>query len=55
MAYKYFSKDLKLVPLPLILCFGLQYLLVLGTGVLIPVSAVLSILFALFLFKKGKI
>ena len=55
MAYKYFSKDLKLVTLPLILCFGLQYLLVLGTGVLIPVAAVLSILFALFLFKKGKI
>ena len=53
LGYKYFSKDLKLVPIPLILCFGLQYLLVLGTGVLIPVAAVISIAFAYFLFKKG--
>lgn len=55
LGYKYFSKDLKLVPIPLILCFGLQYLLVLGTGVLIPVAAVISIAFAYFLFKKNKI
>lgn len=55
LGYKYFSKDLKLVPIPLIICFGLQYLLVLGTGVLIPVAAVISIGFAYFLFKKNKI
>lgn len=55
LAYKYFSKDLKLVPLPLFICFVLQYFLVIGTGILIPVAAVLSILFSYFLYKKGKI
>lgn len=55
LAYKYFSKDLKLVPIPIIICFGLQYLFVLGTGVLIPVAALISIGFSFLLFKKNKI
>ena len=53
LAYKYFSKDLKLVPIPIIICFGLQYLFVLGTGVLIPVAALISIGFSFLLFKKN--
>ena len=55
LAYKYFSKDLKLVPIPIIICFGLQYLFVLGTGVLIPVAALISIGFSYLLYKKNKI
>ncbi len=52
LAYKYFSKDLKLVPIPLILAIGLQMLLHLGKTVLIPVTAVATILFAWWLFKR---
>ena len=59
LAYKYFTKDLKLVPLPLALTIGLQFLLVIvspglaGTTILIPISAIASALFAYSLFKKG--
>lgn len=53
LGYKYFIKDLKLVPLPLVLTILLQVFLSLGTSILIPVSAVLSTLFAYYLFKKS--
>ena len=53
LAYKYFIKDLKLVPLPLVLTILLEIFLSLGTSILIPVSAVLSTLFAYYLFKKS--
>lgn len=52
LAYKYFVKDLKLVPLPLALTLVLEIFLSLGTSILIPVSAVVSTLFAYYMFKK---
>lgn len=52
LAYKYFIKDLKLVPLPLALTLLLEIFLSLGTSILIPVSAVVSTLFAYYMFKK---
>lgn len=52
LAYKYFIKDLKLVPLPLVLTLLLEIFLSLGTSLLIPISAVVSTLFAYYLFKR---
>ncbi len=52
LAYKYFIKDLKLVPLPLALTLLLEIFLGLGTSLLIPISAVLATLFAYFMFKR---
>ncbi len=52
LAYKYFIKDLKLVPLPLALTLLLEIFLGLGTSILIPLSAVVSTLFAYYMFKK---
>lgn len=46
LAYKYFVKDLKLVPVPLLLAILLQIVLNLGTSILIPVCSIISILFA---------
>lgn len=54
LAYKYFVKDPELVPIPLVLALLLQALLNLGTTVLILVCAIVSILFAYYLFKKSK-
>lgn len=54
LAYKYFVKDFKLVPIPLILVILLQIFLNLGTSILIPVSAIVSTLFAYYLFKREK-
>ena len=53
LAYKYFVKDLKLVPLPLVLTLVLEFALGIGTTILIPVSAVLSTLFAYYMFKRN--
>lgn len=52
LAYKYFVKDLKLVPVPLLLAILLQIVLNLGTSILIPVCSIISILFAYYLFKR---
>lgn len=52
LGYKYFIKDLKLVPIPLALTLLLEIFLSLGTSILIPVSAIVSSLFAYFMFKK---
>lgn len=52
LAYKYFVKDLKLVPVPLLLAILLQILLNLGTSILIPACSIISILFAYYLFKR---
>ncbi|MBP5343346.1 hypothetical protein J6Y73_05415 [bacterium] len=54
LAYKYFLKDLKLVPIPFILTIVLQIFTGVGKTVLIPVSAIITILFAYYLFKKEK-
>jgi len=54
LGYKYFVKDLKLVPIPLALTLILEIALGLGTSILIPVSAVVSTLFAYFMFKRAK-
>lgn len=51
LAYKYFIKDPKLVPIPLVLAMLLASLLNLGTSILIPVCSIVSILFAYYLFK----
>ncbi len=52
LAYKYFVKDPKLVPVPLLICLVLQFTLGLGTSILIPVASIFGILFAYYLFKK---
>lgn len=52
LGYKYFMKDLKLVPVPLALTLILELTLGLGTSILIPVSAIASTLFAYYMFKK---
>lgn len=52
LAYKYFVKDLKLVPVPLLLAILLEILLNLGTSILIPACSIISILFAYYLFKR---
>lgn len=52
LGYKYFIKDLKLVPIPLALTLLLEIFIGLGTSILIPVSAIVSILFAYYMFKK---
>ncbi len=52
LAYKYFVKDLKLVPIPLALTLILQVFLSLGTSLLIPISAIVSTLFAYWMFKR---
>ena len=56
LAYKYFVADLKLVPVPLILALLLAITLHLDTSILIPICAVVSILFAYWMFKtNGKL
>lgn len=52
LAYKYFVKDPILVPIPFVLTIVLQVLANVGKSVLIPVSAIVTILFGYFLFKK---
>ena len=52
LGYKYFMKDLKLVPVPLAITLILELTLGLGTSILIPVSAIASTLFAYYMFKK---
>ena len=56
LAYKYFVADLKLVPVPLALSIILATTAKLDTSVLIPICAVVSILFAFWVFKtNGKL
>ena len=56
LAYKYFITDLKLVPVPLLLALILALTLHLDTSILIPICAVVSILFAYWMFKtNGKL
>ena len=52
LAYKYFTRDPKLVPIPLVLTIGLQMLTRVGKTILIPVSAIATILFAYYLFRR---
>lgn len=52
LAYKYFIKDIKLVPVPLVIAFILSFFLGQGTGISIPICAVIAILFAYFMFKR---
>lgn len=52
LAYKYFIKNLKLVPIPLVLTILLELFLGLGTSILIPLSAVVSTIFAYIMFKR---
>ena len=53
LGYKYFMKDLKLVPVPLAITLILELTLGLGTSILIPVSAIASTIFAYYMFKKA--
>ena len=56
LAYKYFVSDIKLVPVPLALAIILAITLKLDTSILIPICAVVSILFAYWVFKtNGKL
>jgi hypothetical protein len=52
LAYKYFVKDLKLVPAPLLIAIILEIFIGLGTGVLIPLCSIISILVAYLLFRN---
>ena len=56
LAYKYFVSDIKLVPVPLATAIILAITAKLDSGTLIPICAVVSILFAYWLFKtNGKL
>ena len=48
----YFVKDLKLVPAPLLIAIILEIFIGLGTGVLIPLCSIISILVAYLLFRN---
>lgn len=52
LAYQYFTRDPKLVPLPLILTVGLQVLTHMGKSALIPISVVATIGLAYWMFKR---
>ena len=54
LAYKYFIKDLKLVPIPLILAFILSFFVKQGTGITIPVCSIIAIGVAYFFFKRDQ-
>ena len=55
LAYKYFTRDFRLVPIPLVLCTVLQIFLNLGTSILVPLAVLITILFSYYLFKlEGK-
>lgn len=56
LAYKYFTKDPKLVPIPLVLAIVLETVIPggLGTSILIPLCSVVAILFGFYLFKLAK-
>lgn len=51
LAYKYFVKDLKLVPVPLALALILSATLHLGSSLLIPICSVVAIVYAVVIFK----
>lgn len=51
LAYKYFIKDLKLVPIPLILSFVISFFLKESTGTSVPICAVASVIVAVVIFK----
>lgn len=54
LAYKYFVKDLKLVPVPLGLAAILAATLHLGSSLLIPICSVVAIIYAFAIFKLTK-
>ena len=51
LAYKYFVKDLKLVPVPLGLAALLSFTLHLGSSLLIPICSVVAIVYAVAIYK----
>lgn len=53
LAYKYFTADIKLVPVPFFVSLVLAFAFKLDSSVLIPIASVLSILFAYWLFKNN--
>ena len=56
LAYKYFITDLKIVPVPIIVSLVLAFTLKLDSSILIPISSVVSIVYAYWLFKyDGKL
>ena len=54
LAYKYFVKDLKLVPVPLGLAAWLSFTLHLGSSLLIPICSVVAIVYAYVIFRLAK-
>ena len=52
LAYKYFIKDLKLVPIPLIIAFILSFFLKQDTNITIPVCTINSIIVTYLLLKR---
>lgn len=54
LAYKYFVKDLKLVPVPLGLAALLAFTLHLGSSLLIPICSVVAIVYAYVIFRFTK-
>ena len=55
LAYKYFSQGKKFIAVPMILALALHITFGLGYTILIPICALASILYAYYLFKKGKV
>lgn len=52
LAYQYFIREPKLVPLPLILTIALQILTHMGKSALIPISVVVTVLLAYWMFRR---
>ena len=53
LAYKYFTADIKLVPVPIVVAIIFALAFKLDSSVLIPICSVVSILYAYWLFKNG--
>ena len=52
LAYQYFTQDLKLVPIPLILTTALQIVTHIGKSALIPIGVLVTVLFAYCLYRR---
>lgn len=54
LAYQYFTKEPKLVPIPLLLTTILQIMTHMGKSALIPVSVLVTVLCAYLMYRRGK-
>lgn len=53
LAYKYFTTDIKIVPVPIFVSLIFAFIFKFDSSILIPISAVVSILYAYWLYKNN--